>query len=289
MAETTLEQQLEELLDQETFSPPDEFAERAVVSDAGHLRRWQTQDYEGFWAEQAARAATGTAKWDQVLDGRLAVREVVRRREAEHRLQLPGPACGGGQRRPRRVSLARRGGRAARPHLRRPPSRGAEVRQRAEVPLGIGKGDVVGIYLPMIPEVVVAMLACARIGAIHNVVFAQLQPGLGARTDGVLAGEGAGHRGRRAAQGQDGADQGKQVDEVIGDLVSRLDRGGPQRGQRRADEGRPRPLVPGPLVDAADDECPPEPMDAEDPLYILYTPAAPPRSRRASCTPRAAT
>ena len=37
--------------------------------------------------------------------------------------------------------------------------------------LGVGKGDVVGIYLPMIPEAVVAMLACARIGAIHNVVF----------------------------------------------------------------------------------------------------------------------
>ena len=37
--------------------------------------------------------------------------------------------------------------------------------------LGVGKGDVVGIFLPMIPEVVVAMLACARIGAIHNVVF----------------------------------------------------------------------------------------------------------------------
>ena len=37
--------------------------------------------------------------------------------------------------------------------------------------LGVGKGDVVGIYMPMIPEAVIAMLACARIGAIHNVVF----------------------------------------------------------------------------------------------------------------------
>jgi acetyl-CoA synthetase len=43
--------------------------------------------------------------------------------------------------------------------------------------LGIGKGDVVGIYLPMIPEVVVAMLACARIGALHNVVFGGFSAG----------------------------------------------------------------------------------------------------------------
>src|ERR1700694_2046538 len=42
--------------------------------------------------------------------------------------------------------------------------------------LGVGKGDVVGIYLPMIPEVVVAMLACARIGAPHNVVFGGFAP-----------------------------------------------------------------------------------------------------------------
>src|SRR5439155_15523646 len=43
--------------------------------------------------------------------------------------------------------------------------------------LGIGKGDVVGIYIPMIPEVVVSMLACARIGAVHNVVFGGFSAG----------------------------------------------------------------------------------------------------------------
>ena len=73
--------------------------------------------------------------------------------------------------------------------------------------LGVEKGDVVGIYLPMIPEVVVAMLACARIGAPHNVVFGGFSRRLGQGADGVLRGEGADHRRRRAAQGQDGADQ----------------------------------------------------------------------------------
>ncbi len=68
---------------------------------------------------------------------------------------------------------------------------------------GIEKGDVVGIYLPMIPEVAVAMLACARIGAPHNVVFGGFSPGSVTRPDAVLGGEGADHRRRRKAQGQD--------------------------------------------------------------------------------------
>src|SRR3954452_23483827 len=62
----TLEQQLEELLDQETFSPPDEFAEAAVVSDAG-IYESADAEYEGFWAERA-EALHWEQKWDQVLD-----------------------------------------------------------------------------------------------------------------------------------------------------------------------------------------------------------------------------
>ena len=73
---------------------------------------------------------------------------------------------------------------------------------------GIGPGDVVGIFLPMIPQVAVAMLACARIGAIHNVVFGGFSAESVRERMAVLRGEGAGHRRRRAAQGQDRADQG---------------------------------------------------------------------------------
>ena len=69
--------------------------------------------------------------------------------------------------------------------------------------LGVTKGDVVGIFLPMIPEVVVAMLACARIGAPHNVVFGGFSPGIGSRPDGGIEREGAHHRRRGPSQGQD--------------------------------------------------------------------------------------
>src|ERR687893_349378 len=63
--EQTLEQQLEELLDQERFPPPEGFAEHAVVSDAAIYD--QAEDYEAFWAEQA-EALHWDTKWDQVLD-----------------------------------------------------------------------------------------------------------------------------------------------------------------------------------------------------------------------------
>ena len=63
---------------------------------------------------------------------------------------------------------------------------------------GIGTGDVVGIYLPMIPEVVVAMLACARIGAPHNVVFGGFCAESVRERMEFSQREGADHRRRRA-------------------------------------------------------------------------------------------
>ena len=94
-----------------------------------------------------------------------AVLQVVRRRRAERLLQLPRPSRRGRARRSRRLSLARRGGRAARRSRTPICCATSSARQRPEATRGRA-GDVVGIYLPMIPEVVVAMLACARIGAL---------------------------------------------------------------------------------------------------------------------------
>ena len=66
MAEATLEAQLEELLDQETFSPPSEFASHAVISDP-EIHERASSDPEGFWAEQA-EALDWAQRWEQVLD-----------------------------------------------------------------------------------------------------------------------------------------------------------------------------------------------------------------------------
>ena len=100
-----------------------------------------------------------------------ALLQVVHRRAAERLLQLPRPPRAGGPGRAGRVPLARRGGRRSATSPTRSCSPRSALRQRAEGSRACGRGDVVGIYLPMIPEVVVAMLACARIGAPHNVVF----------------------------------------------------------------------------------------------------------------------
>ena len=130
----TLEAQLEAMLDTETVRAPGRVPQARAAERPGDLR--------------GGRAATGRAggssrpselHWFKEPDRgprRLqpAVLQVVQGRQDQRLLQLPGPPRRGRQRRPGRVPLARRGGRGARHHLRRPAPRRAEVRQRAQGP-----------------------------------------------------------------------------------------------------------------------------------------------------------
>src|SRR5690348_16740255 len=165
----TLEQQLEELLDQETFPPPDGFKDQAVVADDA-IYESADQDYEGFWAERA-EALHWDQKWDKVLDwsdppfakwfvgGKLNVAYNCVDRHVE---------AGNGD----RVAFHWRGEEGEERDITyNDLHRDVQRFANALKDRGIGPGDVVGIFLPMIPEVAVAMLACARIGAPHNVVF----------------------------------------------------------------------------------------------------------------------
>jgi acetyl-CoA synthetase len=136
--------------------------------------------------------------------------------------------------------------------------------------LGVGKGDVVGIYLPMIPEVVVAMLACARIGALHNVVFGGFSvESVRERMEfseakALITVDGARRKGKVAPIKS-------QVDEHIGDLEA-LEKIVVVRATGtdcEMQEGRD--VFYDEVVAAADAECPAEPLDAEHPLFILYT------------------
>jgi acetyl-CoA synthetase len=136
--------------------------------------------------------------------------------------------------------------------------------------LGIKKGDVVGIYLPMIPEVVVAMLACARIGAPHNVVFGGFSPEAVrermefSEAKALITVDGASRKGTIAAIKQS-------VDVVMGDLDS-LEHIIVVASKGTECEMRPgRDVWYHEIMDAADAKHPAQPMDAEDPLYILYT------------------
>ena len=135
--------------------------------------------------------------------------------------------------------------------------------------LGVGKGDRVILYMPMIPEAAYAMLACARIGAIHSIVFAGFSPeALAARVDGcqakliVTADEAP--RGGRNTPLKVNVDKALSICGDTAVLV--VERTG---GKVPMKEGRDD--VYGALMARASAVCPPEPMNAEDPLFILYT------------------
>lgn len=139
--------------------------------------------------------------------------------------------------------------------------------------LGVGKGDRVTIYLPMIPQAAVALLACARIGAVHSVVFAGFSPdALGSRivdcdSKLVITADQA-LRGARVTALKDNTDmalghlgKANPVKHVI--VVKHV-------GQN-IDEHAGRDVWYHELLEAQPKVCAPEPMNAEDPLFILYT------------------
>src|SRR3954454_3677167 len=263
----SVEQDLAELLEVERFDPPEDFARDANITDEKIFDEAES-DPQGFWLRQATELLDWDTEPTQSLDdsnppfykwfedGKLnASYNCLDRHVEAGRGDRVAFHWRGEEGEEREVTYA---------DLHRDVQRLANALKDR----GIGKGDVVGIYLPMIPEVVVSMLACARIGAIHNVVFG----GFSAESvkermefsqaKALVTVDGARRKGRTAAIKQ-------QVDEVIGDLVetivvvARADNGAPMQ------DGRDHWYHE--LLDTAEDECPPEPMDAEDPLYILYT------------------
>ncbi|MBZ9559261.1 MULTISPECIES: acetate--CoA ligase [unclassified Modicisalibacter] len=138
--------------------------------------------------------------------------------------------------------------------------------------LGVGKGDTVTLYMPMIPEAAMAMLACARIGAIHSVVFGGFSPDalaqrvVDAQSKLVITADESVRGGKRvplkdnvdAALTRDGTDV---VDNVL--VVQRTG------GDIEWHDGRD--VWFHEVVDKQSSDCPVEPMNAEDALFILYT------------------
>ena len=136
--------------------------------------------------------------------------------------------------------------------------------------LGVKKGDRVVIYLPMIPEAAYAMLACARIGAVHSIVFAGFSPdALSARINGcgaklVITSDGA-PRGGRVTELKDNVNKALlHCDDDVQCLV--VKRTGAQVAWIAS-----RDHWYDALAADASPHCPPEEMAAEDPLFILYT------------------
>jgi acetyl-CoA synthetase len=268
MAEgATLDQELDRLMEQETFPPPDEFREQALVSD-GSLWEEADADFEGFWAKQAEALLDWEQKWDQVLDwsnppfakwfvgGKLNVSYNCLDRHVE---------AGRGD----RVAFHWRGEEGEERDVTYAELH-ADVQRFANAlkDLGIGAGDVVGIFLPMIPEVTVAMLACARIGAVHNIVFGGFSAEAVrermefSEAKALITVDGARRKGKTAPIKAT-------VDEVMGDLLHTIIVVRHTEADVEMQDGRDHWFHE--LLEAADAECPAEPFDAEQPLFILYT------------------
>src|SRR5215207_4106422 len=261
---TRLERELVELLDVEAFEPPKEFRQQALWNDPKVYEEAEA-DWQGWWARQAEELLDWGEPWDTVLDDSdppFYKWFVGGKINASHNCLDRHVAAGRGD----RVAFHWRGEEGEErdvtyAELLRDTQKLANALQDR----GIGAGDVVGIYLPMIPEVAVAMLACARIGAPHNVVFGGFSPeSVRERMEfseakALITVDGARRKGKTAPIKQE-------VDEQIGDVPSIV--------VRHTDVDAPMADKDAwfhELMEAADAECPAEPLDAEHPLFILYT------------------
>jgi acetyl-CoA synthetase len=264
-----LEEELNELLEVESFEPPDEFRRQALLDDP-KIYEEAAADPEAWWKRQALELLDWVEEPTEGLDdsnppfykwfadGKLNASANCLDRHVE---------AGNGD----RVAFLWRGEEGEERDITYADLLGDVQRfANALKDCGIEKGDVVGIYLPMIPEVVVAMLACARIGAPHNVVFGGFSPeSVRERMEfsdakALVTVDGARRKGKTAPIKSE-------VDEHVGGLdametiivvrATGIDCPMQEGRDRFYDE----------LMEAADPECPPEPLDAEHPLYILYT------------------
>jgi acetyl-CoA synthetase len=264
----SLEGELEKLLEVERFPPPEEFRANAVVQDPAIYEEAE-RDPEAFWAEQAKRL-DWFEDWDEVLDWSnppFAKWFVGGKLNASYNCLDRHVEAGRGD----RVALHWRGEEGEErdityADLQRDVQRFANVLKDH----GVGKGDIVGIFLPMIPEVVVAMLACARIGAPHNVVFG----GFSAESvkermefsdaKALVTVDGARRKGKTAPIKQ-------QVDEVMSEVATLETIFVVKHTGEDCEMQDGRDVWFGDAMEDAEADCPAEPLDAEHPLYVLYT------------------
>ena len=250
------------------FEPPAEFREKAKVSDLS-LYEWAEKDFLGFWAD-AAKEIEWFVPFEKVLDesqapffkwytgGKLNVSYNCVDRHTKTFRRNKAAIIFEGEPGDSRILTYQ--------ELYREVNKFANVLKS----LGVNKGDRVTIYMPMIPEAVVAMLACTRIGAPHSVVFGGFSSqALKDRIDDakakVLITSDGGYRRGQIVELKKNADAALEGDTTIEKVVV-VKRTGQEVPMR---EGRDYWYQE--LMAKAELYCEPEQCDAEDMLYILYS------------------
>jgi acetyl-CoA synthetase len=265
--------QLDTLLSEQRRFPPDPaFAAQANATRA--LYEAGARDPVEFWAEQA-RTLDWIRPWDRVLEwtpphakwfvgGQLNVAANCLDRHLDGPLRNKAAIIWEGEPGDRRVltywDLAR------------------EVRRAANAlrKLGVRKGDRVAIYLPMIPEAAIAMLACARIGAVHSVIFGgfsaeSVRDRVNDAEARVLITADGGYRRGQVVPLKRMADQAMAESPTIEHCIVVRRRTGSEGDEAFAAMQEGRDHWWHRLLDGSSSESEPEPMDAEDLLFILYT------------------
>jgi acetyl-CoA synthetase len=260
--------EIEALLEEgRLFEPPDDFRAKATIADVDVYRE-AAADREGFWARMAGELEW-MQPWSKVLDwkppharwfvdGKLNVsvncidRHVRTWRRNKAALIWEGEP--GDTRTLTYWDLYREVNRFA----------------NALKSLGVGRGDRVAIYLPMIPELPIAMLACTRIGAVHSVVFGgfsaeSLRDRINDAEAKVLITADGGYRRGHVIPLKEMADEALEGTPSIQHVVV------VNRGNFAVDFKKGRDHWWHQLMKQVPDQCQPEAMDAEDMLYILYT------------------
>jgi len=259
--------------EEKTYPVPEAFAARAHIDAALYeeMYKQSVDDPEGFWAEQAEKFVSWYRPWDKVLEWNYNEGEISWFEGAElnvcyncvdRHLESRGDQVaiiweGDDPNEDRKITYRELHG---------------EVCRFANVlkARGVKKGDRVCIYLPMIPEAAYAMLACARIGAVHSVVFGGFSPE--SIKDRILdsdcrlvitADEGV--RGGKAVPLKSNTDKALESCPNVHSVVVVRRTGGDVQWHAQRDVWLHE------IAATVDSDCEPERMNAEDPLFILYT------------------
>jgi acetyl-CoA synthetase len=256
------------MLENRKFPPSDGFKRQALVADTS-LYDDAAEDYQGFWAGQAADLLSWSTEWDTICEWELPFAKwfVGGQLNVSYNCLDRHVEAGRGD----KVAFYWEG----EPGDSRVLSYADlldEVQRFANALKGLGvqRGDRVNIYLPMVPEAAVAMLACARIGAAHSVVFGgfsaqSLSDRINDAEAKVLITADGGYRRGEVFPLKPAADEAIATTPTIEHVVV------VRRGGNDVEMMPGRDLWYHDLIAAADPVCPAEPMDSEQLLFLLYT------------------
>ncbi len=253
--------------EEKVFHPSEGFVEGARLQSM-RIYEEAAEDREAFWAKQAQKIDWFSA-WDRVLDWKPPYAQwfVGGKLNASYNC-LDRHVHSGSAEKAALIWEGERGEQRTLTYkdLYEQVNRFSNVLKR----LGVSKGDRVAIYLPQVPEAVVAMLSCARIGAVHTVVFAgfsseALKDRIVDANAHVLITADGGFRKGKLVPLKALADEAIETLDCVQSVVV-LKHTGAAVAMRVG-----RDFWYAELLDKAEPHCPPEAMDAEDPLYFLYT------------------